>query len=258
MLTTCGLCAVANTTPQSEPEDGTRRIWNKIFREARDRTGARRLRGTAVKRGLIGVTIWRLRDGQDKPTAERATADTHFSEGERLRLSIEVPRSNDSYLYVIDREVYADGLTGDPYLIFPSQTTPEGGNVVKAGKPVFVPARDDEFPYFMLERDRKDLLREELTIILSPKPLKLAPGTPSNPVKLDRSQVAQWEKRWGGRTELREERDGAGKQLVAAERGVDEGQRRLVPSDPLPQTIYLTKVKPGAPMMLRVPLQIAP
>ena len=258
MLSISGLCVVADASPQSEPKDGTRRIWNKIFREARDHAGARRLRRTAVKKGLVGVTIWRLRDDQDKPTAERATADTHFTEGERLRLSIEVPRSSDSYLYVIDREVYADGSTGDPYLIFPSQSTPEGGNVVKAGKPAFVPARGDEFPYFTLERGRKDQLREELTIILSPKQLKLPLGAPSNPVRLERAQVAQWEKQWGGRAELREEPDGAGKQLAAAERGADEGERRLAPSDPLPQTIYLTKAKPGAPMMLRVPLRITP
>jgi hypothetical protein len=31
-----------------------------------------------------------------------------------------------------------------------------------------------------------------------------------------------------------------------------------VQGDPLPQTIYLIKAKPGAPMMLRVPLRIAP
>jgi hypothetical protein len=211
-----------------------------------------------VKGELIGVTIWRLRDDQGKPTAERATADTLFAEGERLRLSIEAPRMSDGYLYVIDQEVYADGATSDPYLIFPSQTTPEGGNVVTAGRQIFVPAQGDEYPYFTLERVQKDQLREELTIIVSPKPLRLPLGTPSDPVRLDRAQVARWEKQWGGRVERREERGGAGKQWTAAEREADKGERRLRQGDPLPQTIYLVKAKPGAPMMLHVPLQIAP
>jgi hypothetical protein len=258
MLGLCSLCAAAGPSPQSKPEDNTRRVWNKMFREARDSAGPRRPRGTAVKKGLIGVTIWRLSDDQDRPTAERATANTLFTEGERLRLSIEVPRSGDSHLYVIDREVYADGSTSDPYLIFPSQTTPEGGNVVTAGKPVFVPARGDEFPYFTLERARKDLLREELTIIVSPKPLKLPLGTPDQPVRLEKAQMAQWERQWGGREERREEQDGAGKQWTAAEREADKGERRLVQGDPLPQTIFHIKATPGAPMMLRVPLRIAP
>jgi hypothetical protein len=258
LLVLCSMWAVAGPSPQGEPEDRTRRIWNKSFREARDRTIARRPRGTAVKGELIGVTIWRLGDDQDKPTAERATADTSFTEGERLRLSIEAPRSGESYLYVIDREVYADGSAGDPYIIFPSQTTPEGGNVVTAGKPIFVPARGDEYPYFTVERVRKDQLREELTIIVSPNPLNLPVGTPADPARLESEQVARWEKQWGGRVERREERGGAGKQWTAAEKEADKGERRLVQGDPLPQTIYLIKAKPGAPMMLRVPLRIAP
>ena len=258
LLVLCSMWVVAGPSPQSEPEDSTRRIWNKRFREARDLSAARRPKGTAVKGELIGVTIWRLGDDQDKPTAERATADTSFTEGERLRLSIEAPRGGESYLYVIDREVYADGSAGDPYIIFPSQTTPEGGNVVSAGKPIFVPARGDEYPYFTVERVRKDQLREELTIIVSPNPLNLPLGTPADPVRLESAQVARWEKQWGGRVERREERGGAGKQWTAAEKEADKGERRLVQGDPLPQTIYLIKAKPGAPMMLRVPLRIAP
>jgi hypothetical protein len=258
LLGLCSLWAVAGPSSESEPDDSTRRIWNKRFREARARAGARRPGRPAVNGELLGVTIWRIRDDQDKPTAERATADTLFAEGERLRFSVEAPRMGDSYLYVIDSEVYADGATSDPYLIFPSQSTPEGGNVVTAGKPVFVPAQGDEFPYFTLERARKDQICEKLTIVLSPIPLRLPLGTPSDPVKLGRAQVARWEKQWGGRMEHWEERGGAGNQLTAAEREADKGERRLRQGDPLPQTIYLVKAKPGAPLMLHVSLQISP
>jgi hypothetical protein len=210
-----------------------------------------------VNEELIGVTIWRLREDQSKPTAERATADTQFDEGERVRLSIEVPRERDSYLYVIEREVYADGTTSDPYLIFPPQSTPRWGNVVTAGKPVFVPAQGDKIPYFTLERARKDQLSEELTIIVNPRPLKAPIGASIDPVRLERTQVARWEGQLGGRVEHWEERGGVGKQWTAAEEEADKGERRLVQGDPLPQTIYLMKVKPGAPMILRVPLRVA-
>jgi len=206
---------------------------------------------------LLGVTIWRIRDGQDEATAERATADTLFTEGERFRFSIEAPRMENSYLYVIDREVYADGATSAPYLVFPSQSTPGRGNVVTAGKPVFVPAQRDEFPYFILERARKDQIGEKLTVVLSPKPLRLPLGAPSDPIELDRAQVARWEKQWGGRVELREDPGGAGKPLTAAEREADRGERRLVRNDPLPQTIYLIKGKSRAPIMLDLLLRIA-
>jgi hypothetical protein len=258
LLGLCSLCAVAGSLPQGEPEDGTRRIWKKRFREARARTRSRRPNRAAVNGELIGVTIWRLREGQSRPIAERATADTLFNEGERVRLSIEAPRESDNYLYVIDREVYADGTTSDPYLIFPSRSTPKGGNVMTAGKLVFVPARGDEYPYFSLVRAREDQLSEDLTIIISPKPLKLPISGLTDPVRLESKQVAQWEKQWGGRVEHWEEQDGVGKQWTDAEKEADKGERRLRQGDPLPQTIYLLKAKPGAPMMLRVSLRVAP
>ena len=47
-------------------------------------------------------------------------------------MSIESPRSG--FLYVIDREQYADGSTSDPYLIFPTQKIHAGNNAVSPGK----------------------------------------------------------------------------------------------------------------------------
>jgi hypothetical protein len=259
LLVFCSLWAIAVPSLQDEEEDNTRRIWNKRFREARDRVRNKRPRVTEVDGELIGLTIWRLREtNQSEPKAERVTADTLFLEGEHLRLSIEATQEGNGYLYIIDREVYADRTMSDPYLIFPSQTTPPGGNMVTAGKPVYVPAQGDPNPYFTLERSRRDHVCENLTIIISPTPLKLLLETPTNPAKLDVAQVAQWEKQWGGRVERREGRNGVGKQWTLAEREASRGERRLVQGDPLPQTIFLVKAKPGAPMMLQVLLQIAP
>src|SRR5262249_836980 len=104
----------------------------------------------------------------------------------------------------------------------------------------------------------KDQTGEKLTIVLSPKPLRIPLGTPSNPVKLDRARVAQWEKQWGGRVEWWEERGGTGKKLTAMEQEAGNGERGLGRGDPVPQTIYLVKAKSGAPIMLDVPLKIAP
>src|SRR5262245_40298559 len=114
---------------------------------------------------LIGLTIWRLRPAaakdarelprllvqkqDDKPgektgelLAERINAETPIREGELVRLGIEVPREGASYIYVIDREVYADGSMSDPYLIFPAKTTPRSDEVGGAGKITYVPSRN--------------------------------------------------------------------------------------------------------------------
>src|SRR5512145_966670 len=103
---------------------------------------------------MIGLTIWRLRPSRAADnkqarilleegskeiewTPERAEADTIFALNERVKLSIESPR--DGYLYVIDRERYADGTFSDPYLIFPSLTNRDGANSVTAGKLIELP-----------------------------------------------------------------------------------------------------------------------
>src|SRR5215510_14417245 len=96
-----------------------------------------------------------------------------------------------------------------------------------------------------------------LTIIVSPTPLDMTPGAPGDPARLDSSQVAQWEKQWGGRTEQRESRGGVGEQWTVAEKEAGEGERRLVQGHPLPQTIYRVEVKPRAPALVQVPLRIA-
>ena len=101
----------------------------------------------------VGVTIWRFRrataadktkelveEEDAQPTEwslERIAEGTLLAPGQKVRLGIE-SLSRDGYLYVIDREQYADGSFGDARLIFPTKRTPEGGNIVKAGRIVYI------------------------------------------------------------------------------------------------------------------------
>ncbi len=234
---------------------------------------------------LIGVTLWRLRgetgsDAPDKPrllvqkdklvqkdtvvqkenlVAERVPADTAFSKGQLVRLGIEVPRDRDNYVYVIDREQYADGSLSEPYLIFPSKGTPPDGNLVRAGKLVYVPNQEETPPHFHLVRSREDQVSERLTIIISPEPLNL-PLSDGQGVKFDAAQAAQlkqWEQQWSGPTEKRELRDGSGQSWTTTEKESGEGKRRLVQDDPLPQTVYRVRVQSGGLVIVNVPLRIA-
>jgi hypothetical protein len=226
---------------------------------------------------LIGVTLWRLIEaplkiGSDAArirlperngtaiqlVAERVVADTFFDTAQRVRIGIEVPRSKTGYLYVIDREVYADGTMSEPSLIFPSRTTPAGGNRVTAGKLVYVPAQGDPHPYFNIQRSRRDQVSELITIVVAPAPLDVQPGPPNAPTELDPALVAQWEQKWGGRTERRELPGGAGARWTVREKQAGEGKRKLLQSDPLPQTVYFVAGKRGDHTLVNVPLRIAP
>jgi hypothetical protein len=185
---------------------------------------------------------------------ERVNSSASFGETEQVRLSIESPR--DVFLYVIDREVYADGKMGDPYLIFPTRTTRGGDNALAAGKIIDVPAPDDEIPYFTLTRSRQDHTTEMLTLIVTQTKLDLPLS--DSPVKLDAAQLAQWEKQWSAKVESREASQNTGSTWTMVEREAAEGSRQLGQGDPLPQTIYKVGVKPGAALMLNIPLRIKP
>ena len=137
---------------------------------------------------MVGITIWKLRkpkaaDNEDSRlliaegnesgewTPERVEADTVFTSGDRVRLSIESPRNG--YLYVINREQYSDGTMSDPYLIFPTQRNRGGDNSVKAGKVIELPGRSA----FRLEPQNANYVGEVLTLLITPQPLtEITPG----------------------------------------------------------------------------------
>lgn len=296
LLNLCSLLALATPSAQKEQEDEARKLWNLKFKEARARTKkpadaakapvkavppptsdkpapksdptvSTMSQPSVVEGELIGVTIWRLRPataGDDQRLLlqqllpERAEAATTFSRRDRVRLGIEVPREGESYLYIVDREVYSDGTMSDPYLVFPLKSTRGGDNVVTAGKIVEIPARDDKPPYFDLSLPtlREDRVGERLTIIVSPQRLNFPLG--DGPLRLGPAQVAQWEEQWGGPTEQREAGGSAGKESTVAEKEAGEGKRLLEQTDPLPQTIYRVGVKSGGTVLVTVPLRIVP
>jgi hypothetical protein len=203
----------------------------------------------------IGVTIWRLRpaDGNDggarmlvmenaremEWTPQRIEADTPLQIGERVRLSIESPRAG--YLYVIDREQYADGTFGDAYLIFPTLRTRGGDNQVRPGKLIDIPAQEDNPSYFTLvpSPSRSDQVAEILSIIVTPAPLSSFRFT-ERPLKLAKSEVAKWEAASSTAVERFEMVGGAGMPWSKVEKAASAAgsSRMLTQEEPAPQTIY--------------------
>jgi hypothetical protein len=222
---------------------------------------------------IVGVTVWRLRpsarvdgtgarilihepakDEDAEWTPERVEADTPIAENQRVRLSIEAPRAG--FLYVVDREQYADGTFGKPYLIFPTTRTRGGNNAVSAGSVVEIPAQSDNPIFFTLKRSRPDHVAEVITVLVTPQPLpevKIGRGA----LELPETQVAQWEAQWGARAERLELAGGAGTAYTEAEKmaGADPSHQ-LTQGDPLPQTIYRVVTRPGDPVLITVPLRI--
>ncbi len=265
--------------------DGSRAIIPEEFvktRPAKSKVGARRVayRNTAARPASkasavadsfaqLGLTIWRLRQAATRDGAtriivqeesqttewvpERMEANSPLRLGERIRFSFESPQTG--YLYVIDREQYADGSMGDPYLIFPTTRTRNGDNQVTAGRLIEIPAQEDRPNFFTLRQSRMDQTGEYLTVIVSRQPLAELTIT-DKALKLSVEQVTKWEVEWGAQAERFEMVGGKGKTWTREEQlaGADQ-TRSLSQDDPGPQTIYRVATKPGQPILIKVGLK---
>lgn len=229
-----------------QDDDATRKLWDTAFiAPAKSKKTSTRRRNHARYRiatpnvpvedvapdSVVGVTIWRLRPAgrsdsgerlivhDDNTTKawvpERISANTKLGPGDRLRVSVEAARAG--YLYVIDREQYADGSLGEPYLIFPTTRTLNGDNKVSVGKLTEIPAQEDSPPFFTIRKSRPDQVAEVLSVLVTPTPLEGLEIT-EKAQKLTEAQVANWEKMWStsvgrldmesvGQTWTREEKD---------------------------------------------------
>ena len=259
------------------PDDMTRKLWDTAFTGSSTKKNTRR-RPTGYRLAtpnvptnnvapetVVGVTLWRLRPARQSDSGERLivhednsdnewiperiSANTRLVQGDKLRISVEAVRGG--YLYVIDREQYADGSLGEPYLIFPTRRTAGGDNHVAIGRLVEIPAQDDNPPFFTMKKSRADHVAEVLSVIVTPTKLEGIEIT-NNALKLTDAQVTAWEKSWGshvGNLEM----STAGQTWTKEEK--DARTRALTASAPPPQLVfYRPSVKPTEPMFVKLRL----
>lgn len=291
-LTACLLlvfssAASALALPLSQDGNQTRKLWDSEFfkpkaKAAPGKSTAPRRRYRIVTPNIstdqvngdtvVGITLWRLRPAaatdnkqvrlfkhsKDSSkvvewTPERISVDTPLAVGQRVRMSIESARTG--YLYVIDRELYADGTTSEPFLIFPTTRLRNGNNQVTIGRIIDIPAQEDSPNYFNLEPDRADLVGEVISVLVTPQPLPdLKIGEDAMP--LSKETVAEWERKWSAQVGRLEMENSAGKTWTKEEKDASaiNGQK-LKPDSPAPQTLYYRPdAKANDPLMISVKL----
>lgn len=280
----CGASSAKATPIQ---DDQTRKLWDSEFFKAKAKPAAGKPSSPRKKYRVVtpqistdrvngdtvlGITLWRLRPAAAKDdkevrlfkhnkdetkvaqwTPERISVDTPLAVGQRVRLSVESARTG--YLYVINRELYADGTTGEPYLIFPTTRLRGGENKVTIGHIVDIPAQEDSPNYFNLDPDRADLVGESLSVLISPEPL---PGVKisEDAVQLSRTEVAEWEKKWSAQVGRLEMENSVGKTWTKEEKEASAANgKQLKAGSPAPQTLYYRPdAKATDPMMVSVKL----
>jgi len=260
-------------------DETTRKLWDTAFlKTAKNKTSPHRRSyriatpkvpiDNVAADSVVGVTIWRLRPalprdsgermivhddpGNKQWMPERISPETKLVQGDKLRISVEGARKG--YLYLIDREQYADGSLGEPYLIFPTTRTLNGDNRVDVGKLTEIPALEDSPPYFTVRKSRPDHVAEVLSVLVSPTPLEGVAIT-DKAQKLSDQQVAAWEKEWSSGVGFLEMDKSVGQTWTKEERDAGTNTRALTPEGPAPQLLfYRAAAKPTDPLFVKLQL----
>jgi hypothetical protein len=204
----------------------------------------------------LGITLWRLRPAGPSDTGERIVVeeeghstpmvparielDTPLHAGDRIRLSIESPRAG--YLYIFNRDVYANAQMGEAMMIFPTRTIRGGDNRVVPGKLIDLPAQEERQSYITVQprpsAARSAQTGEVLTLIVTDNPLPLT--ITDQPARIAPADLASWEKEWTADNERYELEGGAGQTWTGEEREAARsvGSRQLTQTDSPPQTIF--------------------
>lgn len=218
----------------------------------------------------LGLTIWRLQKAEgakefgqegDEPQLEQVESGTALTIGSAVRIGIE-PLARNGYLYIIEREQFADGAYGAARVIFPTLRTRNGNNSVKAHELVLIPRPPS---YFRINPSKtgKTQTAEVLTIILSPTPLELPEPLGDKPMTLSNALFQSWETKWSAPINTLELKGGAGtvtsvKTQTEGSKSFDQEEQeaqQLTQEDPLPQTVYHATIRRGAALFVTVPLR---
>lgn len=253
---------------------GRRYTWvkrNAAFKTKTTASGKANPKGKKfpLKNEELGVTFWRLRplksserddaptfavntgDGTENWTAERVSSTTKFKISDRVRFTLESPRSG--YLYVINREFYADETTGAANLIYPTlKSRSKGDNRVIAGSLIEIPPSQSG-SYFNVKSTNPGYAGEEIIVIISPLKIPgVAPG--AQEVALNREKVEKWMNDWGATIDTYDATDGEGIAYTRTEAEA-AGTRALTQEEPLPQTIYRVKTRADKPLVVTFRMQ---
>jgi hypothetical protein len=228
---------------------------------------------SVAKDAFIGLTIWEMRESRNgverrsfklkKPNGQnvvlrpfRLGSEGQLIAGRSYVFSIESARTG--YLYIIDREQYANGALGDPLLLFPTKEARNGIYKVTAGDVVEVPDQKNETAYFEATKNGQDHTGEALTIIVSSEPLVDASKLKEEPIMLDPDEVQKWDRQWATKTLWAENAEAIGRPYTEAEgHAGGDPNFKLKENDPLPQRLYQLGAKGGAPLIVTVTLRYA-
>lgn len=229
----------------------------------------------------VGVTFWRLREVRkiddpavveptrivkrvkgkpvelEKAIPERAHSEATWADGEKFRLSIEVPF--ECFIYIVNQERYIDGSLSEPYLVYPTKGDLARNAKARSGKLVYFPNQQDCFEIASLAESRRKKVAEVFAILLSPSMIEELPPLAEQEEKR-RVEPALFERLLSDRHARIwkfENMATLGTSITRLEKKAGTGDNEvLTDHDPEPQSIYHVARKKGDSIVITVPIPI--
>lgn len=188
----------------------------------------------------------------------RAAPDEQFAIGQAVRLHLE-PLKGAGYLYVVHQELYADGATSPPRLLFPTLKTNGGNNLVRPNADLWIPRAP---AYFRIKpsESNKTHVGELLTVVLRAEPPAgiLRRPLEERSLQLETDEFNRLTAGAKGAAVKMNLDGGQGQKQTTGEMRKEigmEGEEALTDDDPLPQTVYESRRVVSQPVVFRIPLR---
>ncbi len=223
---------------------------------------------------FLGLTLWQMVIAPDAEVKTRGFSHPKDKEGKKdwtaVRIAWDKPvHENDyvvftfesapqGYLYVIDRDAFADGSFGDPILIFPTKRIRDGRNDVEPGHPVQIPDPTDHPPALQVDPAKPGQTGIQLIVIGSPQKIpELQAGDDQK--KIPPALLARWQKQWATNVELTTDPKLDGVAITLAEQAaLSDFSHPLSPKDKAPTAIFHRRGPAGQPIYVAAILRLDP
>lgn len=186
-----------------------------------------------------------------KVVPRRASSNTQFSNGDWLRISLDLPVNG--HIYIFNREKYIDGTLGVPYLIFPREEDRGKSDKATIGKLLFLPNEPDYFEIEESGESKKEKLEEVYYVLVSPvllQDITLLKTNEPEPISLE---IFNKYEKFSAPLLKFESQSEVNKAITKVEKlSNTQSNESLAEDDPLPQTIYHIKKLPEDPIFFSI------
>jgi hypothetical protein len=187
-------------------------------------------------------------------TARRVTLNHAVHQDDWVRFSFEAAPAG--YLYVIDRDVFANQELGEPVLIFPTHRIRAGNNFIAPAHVVQIPDPQDKPEGLRVDLAKPNQTGILLILMVTPKPIPdIVVGEDKQ--TLPERWLTRWEAQWSTDVEVSADPSLEGALETAAEKAaVEDPSHLLGGTDRAPIMLFHRRRHPNEPIYAKALIKV--